>query len=583
MKKDEIKKELTLISKSTLLDSPVLRHFLKKYKLSDTDAIVLGILLDLTGHGKVEIRTHYNVLAESADLTSMEVYQSINSLHRFRIIEYKPKGNFVHISFNEINEEIEEISLAYVNAKKIKRLEADVKLLKEMNYIPAADLFDIIAPVIGKIITKKIADAFRAFINYINDKLESSTSLKMWKYKLLSFKSGLPLAEIILRESLPCVIDEILIIEKKTSLLISQSSRFEDSGADRDLVVAMLSAITDFVNTSFNKKHTELNEISFGNSRIILFESIYFYAAFIVHGSPTLELTGDIDSLLNEIHIKYRDHFKKFKGSMEGFAGMSSILYNFINRINTIVYPAGSEKKSYKKLKITAGIISAAALIFLVIIITGEIKDYRLEKKIILKINESLPRYTHDLECDVNGDTLTIKGVIASPETGEAVDKTVLTFSEIKKITNKTVAADFRTVEKFKNDLALFEKKFNDIQILFIRQELQKIIIQFSSGITAIGSNQILQTRKIYEILKEYPGIDVDVIAFNDSTGGFDVNKKLAEERMAAIKNYLISLGINDDRINITEFNPDVISADPEFSEFRDTRGIMLFAKIRKD
>jgi len=582
MKKEEMKKQLALINKTSLLDNPILRHYLKKYKLNDTDAIVLGVLLDLTGQGKVEIRTHYNVIAENAELTAMEVYQSINSLHRFRIIEFKPVGNFVHISFQEINEKIEEIALAYINAKKIKHLEHDVDYIKGMNYIPASDLFDIITPVIGKIITKKIADALRDLVNYINDRLESSMSLKMWKYKFLSFRSGLPLAEIILRESLPCVIDEILIIEKKSSILIARGSRSENSETDRDLVVAMLSAIADFIRTSFNKKDSELNEISFGESKIKIIESTYFYAAVVIHGSTTLEISNNINFLINDIHRKYRDLLKSFKGSMDGFGGIAGMLNEFINRSNTVNYPGGPGEKSYKKLKITAGITGVTVLILIVLYIAGEIRDSRLENKIMYKLSEVLTPFTHDIECDVDGDTIIIKGVVASPQTAEEINKTVAAFTEIKKIKNRTVSADFRTVEKFNGKIESFENRFKDLQILFIRQEIQKIIIQFPAGVTSIGSNQVLQTKKIYEILKEYPDINVDIIAFNDPAGGFDVNKKLAEGRMLAIKNYLVSLGMKGDRINITDFNPDVISSDPKFSEFRDTRGIMLFAKLNK-
>ncbi len=582
MKKEEIKKQLALINKTSLLDNPVLRHYLKKYKLDDTDAIVLGVLLDLSSQGKVEVRTHYNVIAESAELTAMEVYQSINSLHRCRIIEFKPVGKFVHISFHEIDEKIEEITLAYINARKIKHLEHEVDYMKSMKYIPASDLFDIITPVIGKVITKKIADAFRDLVSYINDRLESSMSLKMWKYKFLALKSGLPLAEIILRESLPCVIDEILIIEKKSSVLIAQGSRFENSEADRDLVAAMLSAITDFTRTSFNKEDSELNEISFGESKIKIFENIYFYAAVVIHGSTTLEINNNIDFLLNDIHRKYRDLLKSFKGSMDNFGGISGMLNEFISRSNMVNYPGGPGEKSYKKLKITAGITGITALIFCVLFITGEIRDSILENTIISKLAEALPPFTNDIECDVNGDTIIIKGVVASPQTGEEINKTVASFPEIKIIKNKTVSADFRTVEKFNNKIESFENRFNDLQILFIRQEIQKIIIQFPAGVTSVGSNQILQTNKIYEILKKYPDINVDIIAFNDPTGGFDINKKLAEGRMSSIKNYLISLGMNGNRINITEFNPDVITSDPRFSEFRDTRGIMLFAKLNK-
>ena len=583
MKKDELTKELSLINKTTLFDNPILRHYLKKNKLSDTDAVVLGILLELTGQGKIEIRTHYNILAEYAELTAMEVYQSINSLHRYRIIEYKPAGNFVHISFNKIDEKIEEIALAYINAGKIKHLEKDVEFMKKMNYIPAADLFDLITPIIGKIIAKKIADALRALVNYINDRLESAMSMRMWKYRILSFRSGLPLGEIILRESLPCVLDEILIIEKKTSLLLAQGSRLEKSEADRDLVVAMLSAITDFIRTSFSKKNSELNEISFGDSRIILFESIHFYSAVVVNGSPDMEFRNNIESLLSDIHLKYRDALKNFKGSMEGLHGIPEILNEFINRSNAVTYPGGPGERSFKKLKIVAGIVLSSAVIITGLFIAGEVIDYRLEKRVISKINESLPPYTHDIICDVEGDTFIIQGLISSPGTGAEIDRVVSEFTEIKRIVNKTVSADFRTVEKFKQELAQFDKRFNDLQILLIRQELEKIIIQFPSGVTAIGSSQILQTRKIYEILKEYPGIDVDIIAFNDPAGGYDVNKNLAEGRMAAIKNYLISLGMDGERITITGFNPDIISADPRFSGFKDTRGIMLFAKKNKD
>jgi outer membrane protein OmpA-like peptidoglycan-associated protein len=583
MKKDELTKEISLINKTTLFDNPILRHYLKKNKLSDTDAVVLGILLELTGQGKIEIRTHYNILAEYAELTAMEVYQSINSLHRYRIIEYKPAGNFVHISFNKIDEKIEEIALAYINAGKIKHLEKDVEFMKRMNYIPAADLFDLITPIIGKIIARKVADALRALVNYINDRLESTMSMRMWKYRFLSLRTGLPIGEIILRESLPCVLDEILIIEKKTSLLLAQGSRLEKSEADRDLVVAMLSAITDFIRTSFDKKNSELNEISFGDSKIILFENIYFYSAVVVHGSPDLEFRNSVDSLLSGIHLKYRDALKNFKGSMEGLQGIPVLIDEFIHSSNAVTYPGGPGERSFRKLKFAAGVLSALSVFFIVMFTINQIKDYRLEKRIVSKINDILPLYSHDIICDVEGDTFIIEGVISSPKTGEEIDRVVSEFPEIKNILNKTVSADFRTVEKFKQELAQFDKRFNDLQILLIRQELEKIIIQFPSGVTAIGSSQILQTRKIYEILKEYPGIDVDIIAFNDPAGGYDVNKRLAEGRMAAIKKYLVSLGMDGERIAITDFNPDIISADPRFSGFKDTRGIMLFAKQSKD
>ncbi|MBN2041643.1 MAG: hypothetical protein JW864_16525 [Spirochaetes bacterium] len=124
--KDPIKKEISIIQKSITLESPVLRYYIKKHKLSGLDTVILAVLIDLTSQRKTDIRTHYSVIASHAGVSDMEAYQSINSLHRYRIIDTKPAGNFIHISFKEIDESIEEIDLARQNAKKIKKLESEV-------------------------------------------------------------------------------------------------------------------------------------------------------------------------------------------------------------------------------------------------------------------------------------------------------------------------------------------------------------------------------------------------------------------------------------------------------------------------
>ncbi len=578
MKNNNIGKEISLIHKSTLLENPVLRHFVKKYELSLVDTVVLGVLLELTGQRKTDIRTHYHIIAEQAGISDMEAYQSIISLHRNWIIDWKPIGNFVHISFNEVEEKIEEIYLAYRNAKKIRKLEAELSDIKAKKYVPSDELFDIVMPLIGRIISIKMSETLNALVNYINNKLESATSLKIWKYRFQSYKTGLPLAEIVFRNSLPYVVKEILLIEKKTSVLISNASYKENEGADKDIVAAMLSAITEFIKTSFNKDDSSLNEISFGDSKILIFESTYFYSAILVYGNPSAEFLNSVDSLMNSIHLRYRGRLKKFSGKMDGFEPIYEKLLDFINRANNHTGRT-AEVKSYAKLKIAgavcASVIVAAAVIFGI----GVLRDYRLEGKIKNAINASLPLYTHDIDIDVNGDNLTIKGAVSSQETGAAIERIASDFPEIRNIRNRTVAGDFRTAENLRNNISAFEKKFKELQLLFVKQELEKIVIQFPTGISAIGDNQILQLKKIHEILRVYPDIEVDIIAFNDPPGGLKINTKLAEARMKAISDYMSARGIDRKRIHVTDFNPDVINADPRYRDYKDTRGIMLFAR----
>lgn len=588
MKRDDIGKEVTILKKSITFDNPILRHFVKKHSLDEKDSVVLGVLLELTNQTKTDIKTHYNLIAETTELSSMDVYQSINALHRYRIIDYKPAGKFVHISFNEIEDTIEEIALAYINARKIKHLEDDVSYMKRMNYIPSDDLFERISPLVGKLIAAKIAEAFRALVNYVNDRLESALSGKMWRFRYIAFRTKLPIGEVILKESLACIVDEVLIIEKKSSMLLGHASRQGESGADRDVVVAMLSAIMDFIRTSFKKNKkgdesgTQLNGIEFGDSRIIVQESPYFYSAFVVQGAPGIDFLAGSDSLTALIHESFRMRLKKFDGSMYGFEGITPMLDEFITKMNMVVVPGQGENRNFRKLKIVSGI---AAVIFAVwggLTIRSEILDYRVEKKFYVSASEKIQKFSYDIEADADGDELVITGLVSTPVISEELNKIASGFPEIRRVDNRTVVADFRTAEKYHDNYMELEQKFNDLQLLLIRQELEKIVIQFPSGVDTMGNSQMLQMRRIFEIVKEYPRIHLDIIAFNDPAGGFDVNRRLAQGRMGGVGSYLESLGIEKERIHLTEFDPDVISADPRYSAYTDRRGIMLFARLEK-
>lgn len=588
MKRDDIGKEVTILKKSITFDNPILRHFVKKHSLDEKDSVVLGVLLELTNQTKTDIKTHYNLIAETTELSTMDVYQSINALHRYRIIDYKPAGKFVHISFNEIEDTIEEIALAYLNARKIKHLEDDVSYMKRMNYIPSDDLFERISPLVGKLIAAKIAEAFRALVNYVNDRLESALSGKMWRFRYIAFRTKLPIGEVILKESLACIVDEVLIIEKKSSMLLGHASRQGESGADRDVVVAMLSAIMDFIRTSFKKNKkgdesgTQLNGIEFGDSRIIVQESPYFYSAFVVQGAPGIDFLAGSDSLTALIHESFRMRLKKFDGSMYGFEGITPMLDEFITKMNMVVVPGQGENRNFRKLKIVSGI---AAVIFAVwggLTIRSEVLDYRLEKKFYAAASEKIQKFSYDIEADADGDKFIITGLVSTPAISEELNSIASGFPEIRRVDNRTVVADFRTAEKYHDNYMELEQKFNDLQLLLIRQELEKIVIQFPSGVDTMGNSQMLQVRRIFEIVKEYPRIHLDIIAFNDPAGGFVINRRLAQGRMGEVGSYLESLGIDKERIHLTEFDPDVISADPRYSAYTDRRGIMLFARLEK-
>jgi len=301
-----------------------------------------------------------------------------------------------------------------------------------------------------------------------------------------------------------------------------------------------------------------------------------------VQGAPGIDFLAGSDSLTALIHESFRMRLKKFDGSMYGFEGITPMLDEFITKMNMVVVPGQGENRNFRKLKIVSGI---AAVIFAVwggLTIRSEVLDYRLEKKFYAAASEKIQKFSYDIEADADGDKFIITGLVSTPAISEELNSIASGFPEIRRVDNRTVVADFRTAEKYHDNYMELEQKFNDLQLLLIRQELEKIVIQFPSGVDTMGNSQMLQVRRIFEIVKEYPRIHLDIIAFNDPAGGFVINRRLAQGRMGEVGSYLESLGIDKERIHLTEFDPDVISADPRYSAYTDRRGIMLFARLEK-
>ncbi|HQO01105.1 MAG TPA: hypothetical protein PLI62_02465 [Spirochaetota bacterium] len=580
MENEEMNAGTGLIRKSTLLDNPVLRHFVKKHRLNDIEALVLGALLELTDQMKTPIKTTYRAIADGVELATMSVYQSIESLHRNRIIEYKPTGDYVHISFGEIDDSIEEINLAYINARKIKRIESDILYMKKQNYVPSADLFDMIYPIIGKLVAKKIADALRSLVNYIDERLDDVLSMKMWKYRVMAFRTKVPLGEIILRESLPFYIDEIFLLDKKSSLLLGHASRNGEEKVDRDLVGGMLAAINDFIKTSFKAEKSSIDEIQFGNSKVMVTEHVYFFGALVAKGSPPLEFDNRIEGVMNDIHILYRRQLKNFSGNMEDVAGIEKPLERLIEDTNRVPGTGANGGRSLGKVKWAAALLACILAVFLTWGMYCRVMNWQLEKRIADHMERSLPAYSHDLVFNVDGKELAVTGTVSSRETAEALMREVKKFPDIQEVDNRAVVADYRSVRRFRTELEGLAEQMTGLQLALVKQELEKIVIQFPTGVMAVDNAQLLQVRRAWEILKQHPRIHIDIIAFNDPAGGVAVNRRLAEGRMAAVKQSFVRLGMSGERIHVTDFDPEILSADPRFTQFRENRGIMMFAKI---
>jgi len=83
--------------------------------------------------------------------------------------------------------------------------------------------------------------------------------------------------------------------------------------------------------------------------------------------------------------------------------------------------------------------------------------------------------------------------------------------------------------------------------------------INFASGSSTLTQNSMRILEKVFRTLDKNPEIEVEIRGYTDNTGSYEGNVKLSQRRADAVKQYLISEGIDTSRVNTKGYGP----ADP--------------------
>lgn len=568
-----------IIKKINQIENPILRHFIKKFDLEIKDTLLLGVLLESTNQMKTELKTSYEYLGEETGLQKIDIYRGLNTLHRHGVIQYKnDRKNLLQISFNELSDDIEEISLAYRNAEKIRVLRREVDLLNKSDFIPRGELFDSIYPMTGEIIARKISEAFMNLVNYLNEKLERGMDLKRLKYRVKSFITGIPSGELLLLDSLPFVIDEIFMIAKDSGLLLSSVSRSDEEKIDRDMVAGMLTAINEFVRTAFNSDTArDLDEIRYGKQRIVIRSTQYFYIAFVISGAPSFEFLNRTETLGYSLHSMFRNRLKKFSGDTSVFSGAVPLFRDLMSQYNT---PPQIEAApvSYRKLKTAALILLALMLLLLARYSYSCYIDSIHEKEAAKKIKEAVPGNRSETGVEIDGGTVTVRGYASDYQTIKKITEVLSSLGFAENIDNRVLVIDFTLIREYSEKIESLNARINMLESETARKSLETIKIEFPVNETECNNTALSNVDRAASIMKSFPSIKITLAAFSDYEGSVEINRQLAEKRMNSIAGRLQSRGIGRDRIMFIEFDPDYVKNDPRVIASPASRGIVIYA-----
>jgi hypothetical protein len=186
-----------------------------------------------------------------------------------------------------------------------KTITAQIKL--ERN-----SMVDALYPVIGSTISRYMAEAIKT----INEKVSNAISVEGIGRKIRSQVQGVSEAELILKESVPFTVQAAFLIHKASGLIISEVQNSESYQLESEMVAGMLTAIRSFVNECIVQpgEVSELNQIEYGDSKIMLEVAGYCYMAVVIKGEPPHSFINKMRRNVSNLILNYGKLIQEFNG-----------------------------------------------------------------------------------------------------------------------------------------------------------------------------------------------------------------------------------------------------------------------------
>jgi len=448
-------------------------------------------------------------------------------------------------------------------------------------------MVDALYPVIGNTIARYMAEAIKT----INAKVSNALSVEGVQRKIRSKVQGVSEAELILKESVPFTIQAAFLIHKASGLIISEFQNSESYQLESEMVAGMLTAIRSFVNECIVQpgESSELNQIEYGDSKILLEVAGYCYMAVVIKGEPPHSFINKLRQTVTNLILNYAKVIHEFNGDP------GTIPESLHPYIKSLFDPLQREKSTKPPIALAA--ISLAALSL--ILVPWGIYQYRssverrLEANAIAALASTPELAVYRLDVAVDGKTLKLTGKLPNQELRVQAEKIaastapklqldnrilavdvppdpVLTAAEVQRITavlnqREGVSISSRygdrkvTVDGIVRDGAEAQKIAQSLKqipgvqsvVSTVKLDPLKITtrIYFQQGTATLDSTYGEMIASVKNFMDQYPQKQIKIIGHSDRTGELATNQQLSLRRAAAVRDALVRQGADPKRL----------------------------------
>ncbi len=456
-------------------------------------------------------------------------------------------------------------------------------------------MVDALYPVIGSTISKYMAEAIKT----INEKVSNTLSVEGVKRKIRSKVQGVSEAELILQESIPFTVQAVFLIHKASGLVISEAQKSGDYQLESEMVAGMLTAISSFVNDCIVRpgQISELNQIEYGESKIMLEVAGYCYLAAVIKGEAPREFIKKMRATVSTIIINYGKSINQFNGNPRTISDdLHALLLGLLAKFTT-------EPQTPAKPPLALAGLSLA-LLSLMVVPWGMYQyrsniDRRLADNATFALGSTPELAVYRLNVSVEGKTLKLTGKLPNPElrvkAGQIAASTapnlkldnqivavdlppdpVLTKAEVQRITavlnrlwgvsissrygDRRVTVEGIVMEP--GDVQKITQSFKQIPgvqsvISTVKLEPLKITsrIYFEPGTAKLDSTYQETIVNIRDFLRQHPQKSIKIIGHSDRTGEVVLNQQLSLRRAATVRDALVLQGADPQRLQVVASN----------------------------
>lgn len=191
-----------------------------------------------------------------------------------------------------------------------------------------------IFPILGPAIRKSIAETMSALVRSINSAVEHSLSPRGIKWRIESWRTGVPYPQVVIKHALIYRVEQAFLIHADSGLLIAHATAPGLKVPDADLISGMLTAIQDFVRDSFRPgAGATLRTFSVGDHTVQVEAGPLALLALVIQGQAPEAVLRKQQDTLEMIHLQFSSLLADFSGDTAPFQSVHSLLEDCLETV----------------------------------------------------------------------------------------------------------------------------------------------------------------------------------------------------------------------------------------------------------